>query len=67
MGALVATAVNVTPFNPAYVGQFVEGYHRALHVGAAITLVGALIAVLTVRTAHHAEEPSRAAEPAVGA
>jgi EmrB/QacA subfamily drug resistance transporter len=66
MGALVATAVSVTPFNPAFAGQFVEGYHRALHVGAAITLAGAVIAVLTVRQVHHAEQPA-AAEPAIGA
>jgi len=68
MGALVATAVSVTPFNPAFIGQFVEGYHRALHVGAAITLAGAVVAVTTVRRIRHAEEPQqRTAEPAVGA
>jgi len=67
MGALVATAVSVTPFNPAFADQFVEGYHRALHVGAAFTLVGALIAVTTVRKISHAEEPRGAAEPAIGA
>jgi EmrB/QacA subfamily drug resistance transporter len=66
MGALVATAVSVTPFNPAFAGQFVEGYHRALHVGAAITLAGAVVAVLTVRQVHHAEQPATA-EPAIGA
>jgi MFS family permease len=69
MGALVATAVSVTPFNPAFPTQFVEGYHRALHVGAAITLAGALVAVTTIRKISHAEEPEPrgAAEPAVGA
>ena len=68
MGALVATAVSVTPFNPAFIGQFVEGYHRALHVGAAITLAGAVFAVTTVRRLRPAEEPQqRTAEPAVGA
>ena len=67
MGALVATAVSVTPFNPAFPDQFVEGYHRALHVGAAITLVGAIIAVTTIRKIRHAEERRGAAEPAVGA
>jgi MFS family permease len=66
MGALVATAVSVTPFNPAFPQQFVEGYHRALHVGAAITLVGAIVAVATVRKVRHAE-PARQAEPAIGA
>jgi MFS family permease len=66
MGALVATAVSVTPFNPGFPQQFVEGYHRALHVGAAITLVGAIVAIATVRRVRHAE-PTGAVEPAVGA
>src|SRR6266508_3337235 len=65
MGALVATTVSVTPFDPRYATEFVPGYHRALHVGAAILLVGAAIAVLTVRKVRHA--PHGAAEPAVGA
>ena len=67
MGALVATAVSVKPFDPRYGAQFVPGYHRALHVGAAILLVGAVVAVATVRNVRHAEEPRGAAEPAVGA
>jgi EmrB/QacA subfamily drug resistance transporter len=67
MGALVATTVNVTPFDPRYATQFVPGYHRALHVGAVILLFGAVIAVATIRKVQHAEEPSRAVEPAVGA
>jgi MFS family permease len=66
MGALIATVVSVSPFNPAFTDQFVEGYHRALHVGAAITLAGAVIAVLTVKTVHQAE-PRAATEPVVGA
>jgi hypothetical protein len=66
MGALVATAVTVQPFNPAYPAQFVSGYQRAVHVGAAILLVGALVAVLTVRKVRHAEAPA-AAEQAVHA
>jgi EmrB/QacA subfamily drug resistance transporter len=65
MGALVATTVSVTPFDPRYATEFVPGYHRALHVGAAILLVGAAIAVVTVRKVRHA--PHGAAEPAVGA
>jgi EmrB/QacA subfamily drug resistance transporter len=65
MGALVATTVSVTPFDPRYATEFVPGYHRALHVGAAILLVGAAIAVLTVRKVRHAAHG--AAEPAVGA
>jgi MFS family permease len=67
MGALVATTVSVQPFAPQYAGQFVPGYHRALHVGAVILLAGAVVAVVTIRKVHHAEEPRTAAEPAVGA
>ncbi|MFL6012450.1 MAG: MFS transporter [Gaiellaceae bacterium] len=67
MGALVATTVSVQPFDPRYAEQFVPGYHRALHVGAMILLVGAIVAVATIRKVQHAEEPRRAAEPAVGA
>jgi len=67
MGALIATTVTVQPFSPLYAHQFVPGYHRALHVGAGILLFGAVVAVLTIRKVQHAEEPSRSAEPAVGA
>ena len=66
MGALVATEVSVRPFNPAYPEQFVSGYQRAVHFGAAILLAGALVAVLTVRKVRHAEAPV-AAEQAVHA
>jgi EmrB/QacA subfamily drug resistance transporter len=68
MGALVATTVSVKPFDPRYATQFVPGYHRALHVGAAILLAGAAVAVATIRKVQHAEEPLGAAEqPAIGA
>jgi hypothetical protein len=67
MGALVATTVSVAPFNSRYATEFVPGYHRALHVGAAILLAGALVAVLTIRKVHHAEETHGAPEPVVGA
>jgi len=66
MGALVATEVSVRPLNPAYPEQFVSGYHRAVHVGAAILLAGAFVAVLTVRKVRHAEAPA-GAEQAVHA
>ena len=64
MGALLATTVNVKPFDPRYATEFVPGYHRALHVGAAILLMGAVIAVVTVRKVRHA--PHGAEQPAVG-
>ncbi len=67
MGALVATTVSVQPFDQRYSSEFVPGYHRALHVGAVILLAGAVVAVTTIRQIRHAEEPHRAAEPAVGA
>jgi MFS family permease len=63
MGALVATRVSVPPTNPLWRVEFVGGYHRAVHVGAAFVLLGAIIAVATVRQVRH--EP--AAEPAIGA
>jgi EmrB/QacA subfamily drug resistance transporter len=67
MGALVATTVSVKPFDPRYAGQFVPGYHRALHVGAAILLVGAFVAVATIRKVQHAEEARPTAETLVEA
>jgi EmrB/QacA subfamily drug resistance transporter len=58
MGTLVASAITVKPFDPRFTDQFVSGYHRALHVGAAILLAGAVIAVTSVRTLRHAEHPA---------
>jgi EmrB/QacA subfamily drug resistance transporter len=55
MGAIVAASVSVPPTSPAYSDQFVEGYHNALHVAAAIALVGAVVAVATVRKYRHPE------------
>jgi EmrB/QacA subfamily drug resistance transporter len=64
MGALVATAVHVSPVSPRWPIEFVSGYHRAVHLGAAICLAGAIVAVLTVKQVRHA--PQGAAEPAIG-
>ena len=55
MGAIVASSVSVRPTNPAYADQFVDGYHNALHVAAAIAIVGAVVAVATVRKIRHPE------------
>jgi len=63
MGALVATRVSVPPTDPLWRGEFVGGYHRAVHLGAALVLVGAIISVTTVRRLPRHEG---AAEPALG-
>jgi EmrB/QacA subfamily drug resistance transporter len=69
MGALVATQLSTNPGDPRYGAQFIDGYHLAVHVGAGLVLVGALVAVLTVRKVRHPEPESRrtAEQPAVGA
>jgi EmrB/QacA subfamily drug resistance transporter len=58
MGTVIATSVTVGVRSPGYGSQFVDGYHRALLVGAAILLAGAVLSVLTVR-------PTRRPEPGV--
>jgi EmrB/QacA subfamily drug resistance transporter len=63
MGALVATRVSVPPTDPLWRTEFVGGYHRAVHLGAALVLLGAIISVATVRQIRH----EAAAEPAIGA
>ena len=55
MGAIVAASVSVLPTSPDYPDQFVEGYHNALHVAAAIAILGAVVAVATVRKVAHPE------------
>jgi hypothetical protein len=63
----VATKLSVdNPLDPRYAVQFVEGYHLAVHVGAALVLFGAVLSVTLVREVRH-PEPSGAVEPAVGA
>jgi EmrB/QacA subfamily drug resistance transporter len=63
MGTLVAASISVVPGSPQYGAQFVEGYHRALQVGAVLLFSGAVIAVLTIgRKRQH--EPIE--EPFVG-
>jgi EmrB/QacA subfamily drug resistance transporter len=49
LGAIVAASITVPPTSPAYSDQFVEGYHNALHVAAVIAVLGAVVAVATVR------------------
>src|SRR6186713_3282019 len=55
MGAIVASSVSVLPGNPRIAQQFVDGYSNALHVAATIALVGAVVAVATVRQSRHPE------------
>jgi len=43
----------------------VDGYHLAVHVGAALVLVGAVVSVLLVRQVRQPELHG-AAEPAIG-
>ena len=46
-GAIVAAAVSVPPFHPLYAQQFVEGLQHALLVGAGLSLLGTIVALLT--------------------
>jgi EmrB/QacA subfamily drug resistance transporter len=57
MGAIVAASIHVPPTDPLAPSQFIDGYQNALRVAAAIALVGAAVAVLTVRKVHHPEVP----------
>src|SRR5438132_413349 len=43
MGTLVATRVSVKPASAQFAVEFVDGYHRALQVGAAILIAGAAV------------------------
>jgi EmrB/QacA subfamily drug resistance transporter len=61
MGSLVASQVSVGRLDPRYPAQFVDGYHRALQVGAAILLAGAVVAVATVGRRERREEAVEAA------
>jgi EmrB/QacA subfamily drug resistance transporter len=62
MGAIVAASVgSLTPPDPAYPAKFVEGYHNALHVAAAIAILGAVVAVSMVRNVRHPEPEARPA------
>jgi EmrB/QacA subfamily drug resistance transporter len=49
MGTVIAAEVTVSAFDPRYPVQFVDGWHRALYVGAAILAAGAIVAVATIR------------------
>jgi EmrB/QacA subfamily drug resistance transporter len=55
MGAIVVSSIHVSDRDPRIAAQFVDGYQNALHVAAAIALVGAVVAVATVRKYRHPE------------
>jgi EmrB/QacA subfamily drug resistance transporter len=55
MGAIVASSIHVGERDPRIAQQFVDGYSNALHVAATIALVGAVVAVATVRQSRHPE------------
>jgi EmrB/QacA subfamily drug resistance transporter len=58
MGAIVAASETAGRPNPA---AFVRGFHHALEVGAALTIVGAVIAAMTLRRIQHPEPESQRA------
>ncbi len=62
MGTVIAAQVTVSVLDPRYPAQFVDGWHNALYVGAAMLAAGAVVAVLTIRTRR--VEPEAIAEPA---
>jgi EmrB/QacA subfamily drug resistance transporter len=57
MGAIIASYVHVGPKDPRAAGQFVQGFQKAVLVGAFIAFAAALVAVTTVRKVRHADEP----------
>jgi EmrB/QacA subfamily drug resistance transporter len=63
MGTVIATQVTVAAGAPGYSAQFVEGYHRALFVGAAMLLAGAVIAVSTIGRVRRAGSPTAEVKP----
>jgi hypothetical protein len=61
MGAIVGSATHVSPRNPAFVEQFVRGYHHGLYTAAGLAVAGALVAMLTVRKIRRPEAAQIAA------
>jgi EmrB/QacA subfamily drug resistance transporter len=57
MGAIVASQAQGLPGTPAALDGFVRGFHYALQVAAAIALVGAILAVATVRRYRPVDAP----------
>jgi MFS family permease len=55
LGAIIASYITVPPTDPRAQAQFLDGFHAALYVAAAIAFVGVIVAVVTVRKVAHAE------------
>ena len=49
MGAIVAASESVSPTDPRFAVQYVDGFHNALQVGAAIALAGAVVSAALIR------------------
>ena len=58
MGAIVASYVHHPVTDPRALGEFVQGFQRALIVAAGIAFAAAVVAVVTLRKPEHAEEPA---------
>jgi EmrB/QacA subfamily drug resistance transporter len=56
MGAIIANYATGVPGTPEALDGFVTGYQHALRVAAGIALVGAVVAVATVRKYRHADQ-----------
>jgi hypothetical protein len=57
MGAIVASYVHSPATDPRALGEFVQGFQRALLVAAGIAFTAAVVAVTTLRKPEHADEP----------
>ena len=56
LGAIVASYITAEPPDPRLQAQFLDGFHAALYVAAAIAFAGAIVAVATVRKVAHPEQ-----------
>jgi MFS family permease len=59
MGAIVAASAVTGDAT-----SFVTGFHHALEAGAALALLGAVVAALTLKRVHHEPEPAGEQQPA---
>ena len=55
LGAVIAAYITAEPTDPRLQQQFLDGFHAALFVAAAIAFAGAILAVATVRKVAHPE------------